>query len=88
MPRGIIDSSPEAVERRKFASGRDAIMKKVLEDERFWVERVDIDTTLRIRDTITNAIDNRKAIMAAKAVEQLKELGVVLPKGFDVKFAE
>ncbi|MBT7913174.1 hypothetical protein HN588_04610 [Candidatus Bathyarchaeota archaeon] len=64
-------------------------MKKVLEDETFWVEKVDIDTTLRIRSTLENAISNRKAIMAAKAVEQLESLGVVMPKGgFDIKFAE
>lgn len=62
--------------------------KEILEDETFWVEHVDLETTLRIRNTIENAIANRKAIMAGKAVDQLKELGVVLPKGFDIKFAE
>ncbi|MBT3194726.1 MAG: hypothetical protein HN341_19435 [Verrucomicrobia bacterium] len=87
MPRGIIDNSPEAVERRKLASGRDAIMKKVFEDETFWVDHVDIDTTLRIRNTLENAIANRKAIMASKAVDQLKDFDVVLPKDVDIKFA-
>ena len=85
MPR-TVNNTPEAVAKRKLASGLDCIRRQTLEDEKFWVEHVSIETTAKIQKAITSAMANRKVIVAEKALKQLTDLGVALPKGFTVKF--
>ena len=85
MPR-TINQSPEAIAKRKLASGLDCIRRGTLEDEKFWVENVSLEVTQKIQKAITSALVNRRAIVAEKALKQLTDLGVALPKGFTVKF--
>ena len=85
MPR-TVNNTPEAIAKRKLASGLDCIRRGVLEDEKFWVDHVSIEVTQKIQKAITSAMANRKVIVAEKALKQLTDLGVALPKGFTVKF--